>query len=904
MTIARLLRIWGHRWRSIARQDAVDREVASELAFHRELLVRERLDAGMPREEAERDAAHALGNVAVLRDQCRDQRRVTWFHDLRQDVGYGVRVLRRSRGFAAIAITSLAFAIGGCAAVLSVARTIAFGELPFPAAERLVVIRTYPHNAPGQQAGARASDYRAWRERSAAFEEIGIAHGFPGDLSGDADEPAQRIDGYLATASLFRALGAQPLAGRIFDDAEAGSSPRPIVISQRLWRERFAADAAIVGRVVRLNRQPALIVGVLPATFVFPDGRLDYWMPMDLSRGQPIDTSRLYNVVGRLKPGVTVEQAAADLNRIAGELAVEAPETGAGWGVRLLPLRTVQFGWTREPLITLALSVAIVLVLACVNLAGLLLARGAARGPELALRMALGAGRPRIIRQLITESLLLSLAAGACSAAVVWWGIRGIRSLAPLPGLPPMPPIAIDPGVVATVVCLTVATSLAIGVGPALVASRGGVADPFRHCTAAADHRPRRQRIRAALVAAQVALALVLLAGAGLLVNTVARIASRDLGFEPRGLMMADFQIPGPEFLRPAGTFRGANVFAVTVPPALTLSRVLDRLAAVPGVESAAGVSHHPIHSFLLPRMPLAGLDNRRQPMSTFPAHFLVTPRFFTTMRATIVRGREIEAGDTAAGAWVAVINETMARRYWPGQDAIGREFVIDTLPDERPRRIVGIVRDMPTRREQAAPDAVFYTSYLQQPARVIAPWGGIGGRMTFVIRAAGDPSSLVPDVRRAVAGVEPDRPLTAISTTELGIYFWLRRTYVLAVLGLAIVATVLSAIGLYGIMSYGLSRRTREIAIRVALGAGAWEVVRTVGLPSLAVVTTGVGAGLVGAVGFGRAIESQLWGVSATDGATFMVASLLLIAVAGVSCIPTIRRALRIDPSAALRSE
>ena len=414
----------------------------------------------------------------------------------------------------------------------------------------------------------------------------------------------------------------------------------------------------------------------------------------------------------------------------------------------------------------------------------------------------------------------------------------------------------------------------------------------------------RRRRGRGVLVAIQVALALMLLVGAGLLVNTVARIAFRDLGFDASRLLTFDFQIPATEFVRPAGSYRGAAVYAVSPPPALALARVLDRVSAVPGVVSAAGVSHHPINSFVLARMPLAGFDDRREHVSKFPVNFLVTPRFFTTMKATILRGREIESTDTFERRWVTVVNETMARRYWPGQDAIGREFVLDTLPEERPRQIVGVVRDMPTRREQTPPEAVYYTSYLQQTARVRSPWTAIGGRMTFVVRTADDPSRLVPDLRRAVAEIEPDRPLTAITTTDLGVYFWLRRTYVLAVLGLAIVATLLSAIGLYGVMAYALSRRTREIAIRVALGADAWEVIRTVSLPSLKVVTAGVVAGLAGAAGFGRVIQSQLWGITATDLTTFVSASLVLVSVAALSCVPPIRRALRINPSAALRSE
>jgi len=268
------------------------------------------------------------------------------------------------------------------------------------------------------------------------------------------------------------------------------------------------------------------------------------------------------------------------------------------------------------------------------------------------------------------------------------------------------------------------------------------------------------------------------------------------------------------------------------------------------------------------------------------------------------VRGREIDERDTVTRQWVAVINETMAQQFWPGRDPIGQQFLVDSLPDERPRLIVGVVRGIPTRREQATPEPVFYTSYLQQTSRIRSPWGGVAGRMTFVVRAAGDPSHLVEDLRKAIGEVEPDRPLTAVTTAERGHFFWLRKMHVFAVSGFALVATALAAIGLYGVMSYTLARRTREIAVRVALGADVREVIRTVGLPSLRVVAMGLAGGLAGAIVFGRFIESQLWGVTATDAPTFLAAAVLLVAVAGFACVPPIRRALRIDPSVALRTE
>ena len=903
MTTARLLRICRHRLRSLLRKDAVDGEVASELAFHRELLIRERVDAGVPRDQAEREAARALGNVAVLEETCRDQRRVRWVHDSVTDLAYGWRALRRHAGFTAVAVASLALGIGANAAVLSVANAVFLDPLPYPHADRLVVIRTAPAREPGQMHGVRLIEHLGWRERSRAFEVLGAAHGFPGDLGGTPHEPAERIEGQVVDGSFLDAFGIAPVAGRMFSATELADGPyspsASVLISERLWARRFNRDPAVVGREMRLNRKSVTVVGVLPGTFHFPDGRTEFWLPMGRPRAPAADAARLYMVVGRLKPGVTIERAEAELDRVLAEL-----DAIGSWRARIRSLRDVQYGWTWTPLVTVAVSSALVLLLACVNVAGLLLVRGTTRAPELALRIALGAGRGRIVRQLIAENVLLAAVAGGFGVLVAWWGVRACRYIAPLPGASPIPLVSIDATVIVTIAVLTLLACVGMGVVPALTAGSDSIVNPFRQRAGVAPESLRGQGVRAGLVVVQVALAMVLLVGAGLLLNTVARVASRDLGFDGAGLLTCEYQISATEFLHSSGTYRGAAVYDVAPSPAAALGEVLQRISVVPGVASAAGISHHPVNTFLLPRMPLAGLTEPSAPTSSLPVHFQVTPRFFSTMQAALVNGREIDDTDTDASAWVAVVNESMARRFWPGGDAIGKQLTIDTLPGERPRTIVGIARDIPLRREQTTPDAAFYTSYLQQEPRVRSPWGGTRGRMTFVVRAAADPRALVEPIRRAVAEVDPDRPLTSISTGELGIYFWLRRTHVFAVSALAVVATLLAAIGVYGIMAFTLAGRAREIAIRGALGAGRRGIVQTIGVPSLGIVSAGIVVGGAGALGFGAVLESQLWGITATDRPTFAAAALLLATVAALACAGPVRRALRIDSSSALRSE
>ena len=505
MSIARFLRIWHHRVRSLVRKDVVDAEVASELAFHFDLLVAEHVTNGMPLDEARQAARRALGNVAVLEEQCRDHRRVSWWHDLRQDVSYGLRVLAKSRAFTFVAALSLALGLGANAATLGVIHTLKVQPLSLPHADRLVVLRSYLLANPAQLSGIPLGDYLAWRERSRAFEAFGLSLGAPGDLSAERGGPAERIDGHLFDAAMVSLLDVRPLVGRVFtdDDPPFGTPGSVIVISHRLWTTRYEADPAVIGRQIRLNRALVTVIGVMPPSFAYPDDRLEFWAPMwTLGSGAEPGSSndaRLYNVVGRLRPGVTLEAAAADLGAIS----------GGQWGVHARPVREVMFGWATEPLVTVEAAVALVLLMACANVAALLLARGTVRGPELALRLALGASRGRIVRQLLTESLLLSVIGGGLGLFVAWVSLGALRLMAPLPGQSAIPPVAIDARLLAITAALAVMTALVFGVGtsPAQFAAddeqsvQGAAAGRAARSAAVPEERARRRpdcdRVRA-----------------------------------------------------------------------------------------------------------------------------------------------------------------------------------------------------------------------------------------------------------------------------------------------------------------------------------------------------------------------------------------------------------------------
>ena len=901
MSIARFLRIWHHRVRSLVRKDVVDAEVASELAFHFDLLVAEHVTNGMPLDEARQAARRALGNVAVLEEQCRDHRRVSWWHDLRQDVSYGLRVLAKSRAFTFVAALSLALGLGANAATLGVLHTLKVQPLSLPHADRLVVLRSYLLANPAQLSGIPLGDYLAWRERSRAFEAFGLSLGAPGDLSAERGGPAERIDGHLFDAAMVALLDVRPLVGRVFtdDDPPFGTPGSVIVISHRLWTTRYEADPAVIGRQVRLNRALVTVIGVMPPSFAYPDDRLEFWAPMwTLGSGAEPGSSndaRLYNVVGRLRPGVTLEAAAADLGAIS----------GSQWGVHARTVREVMFGWATEPLVTVEAAVALVLLIGCANVAALLLARGTVRGPELALRLALGASRGRIVRQLLTESLLLSVIGGGLGLFVAWVSLGALRLMAPLPGQSAIPPVAIDARMLAITAALAVMTALVFGVVPALRSSRLTMNNPFKGLQRAAP-RGRQQFLRSALVAGQIAIAFVLLIGAGLLTTSFARLAGRDLHFDPDQLMTFDFRMSPTEFTRPAGMRRGWPHVEIGPQPSATLERVLARLRTLPGVLSAAGISHHPTNTIVLARTRLTveGRAESSESEGTPPVYFLVTPDFFSTMRTPMVRGREFGNGDTESSPWVAVVNETLARAYWPGEDAIGKRIRLDVSSDEPAREVVGVVRDIPTRRAQMRAEPVVYASTRQQASTSRAGMAGIFGRMTFVLRTAGDPATLVTAVQRAVAEVEPDRPLGNISTRRVEPYLFSRYAYVFVLVAFAMAATLIASIGVYGVMSYTVAQRLREIAIRIALGADGRAVFATVARQALVIVGVGVGLGFLGALAMGRLISSQLWGITPTDPTTFLAVALLLGVVAAVACLAPVRRALRTDPVSVLKAE
>lgn len=903
MTFAHLLRVARQRWRSVAEKDSMDRELGRELAFHLDQLAQENVDAGMSQREAREAARRAIGNAGLVEEECRDHRRTSWLHDLKQDTIYGWRMLRQSPGFTFVAAASLALGIGAHTAIVGVANTLLFRELAVPEAERVFILRTYPLENPKVRNNAPLGDYFAWKRENQAFASMGASLSDQRDFGAEENGvPAERIQGIGVSHGLFETLRVKPFLGRLFSDEELQPemSSRIVVISHRLWTRRFNSDPEILNHAIRLNGETTAVIGVMREDFHYLDERIDYWVPLRARNpvtGATINSPRYWVVAARLKDGITMEAAQSDMDRIAEQRARDFPDQNKGWGVRVQPLREAMFGWTATPLLTLEAAVALVLLIACANVAGLLIARTSKRRPELAMRIALGASRGRILRQILTESVLLSLIAGALGIGVAWAGLQVVGSLTPPPGATRIFDVGLNVRTVVAAFLTSILVGLLFSVAPALAAASRS---SLRESSGVAE---KQHRLRDALVASQIALAMVLLIGSGLLTASFMREIQREFNFDPSGMLSFDYRLPSGSYNKVIGADAGFPYYETTTAPAQIMERMFERLKAIPGGESVAGISHPHVNSLVVPFANAVAEGGTRQERVSY---FLITPGFFATMRGHLKQGREFQDRDTAQAPWGVVINEAFARRMWPGENPLGKQLRLDLGPEERLREVIGVIRDIPTRSAVPATPPVAYVSYLQQPSRLRGPFQNAIAQMTFLIRTSGDPLSLAPAAREAAAEVDPDHPLSAITTAGAFVAGRMREQgfYALSFGLFAVTATLLAAIGVYAVMAYSVARRTREIGIRIAMGASAAAILRTTGGRALALIAAGIGAGVVISLALTRLIESQLWQVASTDPLVYMSVSVLLAGTALLACLVPARRAIRVNPTSALRSE
>ena len=806
---------------------------------------------------------------------------------LLQDVRYGLRVLLKRPGFTAVAVVTLALGIGANTAIFSLVSAVLVRPLKYRDAERLVMVWESAPAAGFPRDNPATGDYAVWKEQNRVFEDMAAVDNRTYDLTGQG-EP-ERLPAFGVTANFFPLLGVTPELGRTFTPEEdKPGAARVVVMSHGFWQSHFGGERGVLGRDIMLNGEPYAVVGVLPRDFQFEFPEVAVWVPAALTPEQLANHSERYlEVVARLKPGVSAEQAGEDIRAIMLRIAEAYPNDAQGVGAVAVPLREQLAGDSRRPLTLLLVAVGLVLLIACANVAGVLLSRAAARRREMALRAALGASRRRIVRQLLTESLLLGGAGGLLGSLLALWAFAFLGQLIP-PGLREMVELRLDVPVLLFTLAVSLLAGVVFGLAPALHASGVDLGDALKQGGARAGTGVGARRLRGVFVVAQVALALVLLVGAGLLIQTLYRLRGQYSGLRPETILTARTQLAGNRYKEHA---QRVDFY----------EQVLSRVKNLPGVVAAGYTTAVPLtRKGGANGLSLEGRDNG--PNSNWNAnHRQVSPDYFRAMGLALREGRGIVEQDDERSTPVTVINETMARQYWPGESAVGKRLKVGTPESPNPwMTVVGVVADV---RQMAADEPVKAEMYL--PYRQGSAYRFFYPR-DLVIRTSVAPGALAPAVRAAVHEVDPRQPVAGVRTMDevLGRETAERRVGVVLLTAFAALALLLSALGIYGVLAYFVVQHTPEIGVRMALGARGRDVLWLVVGKGMALALAGVFVGLAGALALTRLMRSLLFEVNATDPLTFCLIALLLMLVALAACLIPARRATKVDPMVALRYE
>jgi putative ABC transport system permease protein len=827
-----------------------------------------------------------------------------------QDITFGCRMLFNKPGFTIAAVLSLALGIGANTTIFSIINATLLSSLPYQDPDRLMILWSTPLNRPNARGSATATQYLAWKEQGKSFESVGAWYGRPGNLGGEQNgAPAERINVALITASFWDVLGVKPMLGRLFtpDEDQDGNPAKVVVLKYDFWQRRFGGNPALLGQTIRLDGDEHTVIGIMPENFDFADSNTALWAPVGFSPQQLNSAASFLLVAGRLKNDVARERAQSELEAVSAGLRQQYPDRLRERNVRVEEIQEAFFQGLQEPLMILQGAVAFVLLIACSNVAGLLLARAASRRTEVAVRAALGAGRGRVIRQLLTESVLLALCGGVLGAMLGWGGLRLI--LASLPeGALPSSNISVSGAVLGYTAAISILTGLIFGVIPALQTSKVDLAASLKESGRTGMDASARQRVRQVLVTAQIALALILLIGAGLMMNSFLRLQSNNLGADPTNLLTFEFRFPQTEMMRPVGQFRGVGLWEIFPTTHLTFDRIHQRMQAIPGVISAAGISNAPFTGSMGMNFRVLGRPGAEngQGSGMGASYYAITPGYFSTMKIPLLRGRDFTESDNSTAPLVVVINKAMADRWWPNENPIGQRIVLDFVPDEQPREIVGVMGDTLQSRRQQRPNPTMFVPHSQQTMKWQGPAWNQRAQMVFVMRSAGDPNSLIPAVRSALGEIDRSKPAGNLRTVEKYLNDGISedRVFMMLLSIFGVSAAVLAAIGIYGVMAYAVTQRTREIGIRVALGASGTNVVGLVTRQAFVLIAIGLIAGLGGAYALTRFLTRFLWQVSPTDPSTFALVSAGLVVVAVAACLVPTRRAVSVDPTIALRYE
>jgi putative ABC transport system permease protein len=872
-------------WRNLSNKDVVDQELTEELRAHIDLLTDQKIREGLDPEAARRAALVEVGGVEQVKERVREVRMGRPLDDLSQDLRYALRGLRKHRAFTAVAVITLALGIGANTAIFTVINTVLLRPLPYDKPDELVVLTETVSERP---AGVSYQNYVDWRNQNTVFENVTALRPRESfNLTGAGE--SERLQGRLVSANFLSTLGIKPIRGRDFlaeDDKPNATSVA--IISHALWQRRFGADESIIGKQLTLNGQQFTVIGITPANFRF-GADADVSVPIGLSaerfklRGKDPGITAF----ARLKQGASLDNANAELNTIAARLEQQYPDTNTGRRVRIESLRESVVGDIRPMLLTLLGAVGFVLLIACANVANLLLTRAAGRQREMAIRTALGAGRMRILRQLFTESAVLALAGGVVGLLLAIWGGSVLSSYIP-EGIPRMTELAIDGRVLAFTFGASLLTGVFFGLAPALQSGKTNLTETLKE--GERNSSPGHNRAGKLLVISEVALTLVLLVGAGLLVKSFWRLSQVNPGFNPQNVLAMQISINA----RPDEGPRVDNF----------LSEVQQRIQQLPGVQAVAVSNGLPFEGANFPPIVLEGKPAPPPGQDPNGLLYIVSPDYFKTMGINLVRGRFFSTEDRKDTPPVALIDEVFARQYFPGEDPIGKRFKLNT-PDAESREIIGVVRHVEHSSLEGSTTntAEFYFDFDQLSLATLPRYVR---RVNLLARTTVEPLSLAGPVRNQISALDKDQAVFNIRTMEqaLAQSVAARRFSMILLAVFALLALILAAVGIYGVISYSVAQRTREVGIRMALGAKTIDVLKLVMRDGLKLVFVGIVVGLGGALSLTRLMTTLLFGVTATDALTYVTVALGLIIVALLACCIPARRATKVDPLVALRSE
>jgi predicted permease len=869
-----LLRLW-----ALVRSRQMDREIDDEITSHLAEATEEYVQQGLSPKEARWAARRSFGGVTQTKEVYRQVRSFMWLEDFARDLRHALRTLRKSPAFTTAAAATLALAIGTNTAMFSVLNAVLLRPLPYRSPEQLAMVWTEDPTQNLREGRSALWDVEQWRSQSQSFADMATFDAVSTTLTGT--DGAEQIVGASISPNLLSLLGVQPVQGRSFSTEEAEQRQRLVLISHRFWQARFGGSNDAVGATIVLDGLPSQIIGILPADFQIARLDADVWKPHTRSEGQSVRGGDTWFVIGRLRPTVTFEQAQAEMSAIARRLNDQLPAAERNRGISVVPLSHYMVGpQSRLALWMLGGAVFCVFLIGAANVTSLSLARSIARAREMAVRAALGASAGRIVRQLLTESVLLATVSGLIGTLLAVVGIRLIRAFGP-GNLPRLNEISLDFRVLGWALAISLLAGILVGLAPAITTLRRDWRPSGEEGGRSVSGGTSTRRIRRALVMAEFALAIVLLVGAGLLIRSWWYVTSIDPGFRPERVLVMELSSP--------------TAFSVPARRTDLYYRVLEQIQAVPGVESAGIIGD------------LFISNSREQVLTVEGDEGMVSERlrltrdevsadFFKTLGTPLLRGRFFSIGDGPDAPPVAIINDAMARRSWPGRDPVGRRFKLGPRDSDRPwYTVVGVVGDIRRQGLEREPFPQVFESLAQNAPRNVD---------LFIRTSTQDPVAMAGALRAAVRRVEKNAPIYGMGPLEqqLGRYLTQRRFQTSLLTGFSVVALLMAAVGIYGLIHYSIATRTQEIGLRMAIGAQAGDIFRMIIGEGLMLSLTGLALGLVGAWWLGRAVSSLLFGVTASDPLTFTTVSLLLTAVATAACYFPARRAMTVDPIGALR--